>query len=141
MTPFRCAILTPYRLLFSASVESVTFATADGEMEILAGHEPVVVPVRIGEVRLRGAEGRRVAAVSEGFASVRPDRVELFVDAAEWPAEIDRERAARSLERAEERLKEVTLPWELERARSSAERARARLRAAGRLAEEGAGRP
>lgn len=134
MAPFRCAILTPYRLLFSASVESVTFATTDGEMEILAGHEPVVAPVRIGEVRLRGAEGLKVAAVSEGFASVRPDRVELFVDAAEWPEEIDRGRAAKSLERAEERLKEVTLPWELERAKSSAARARARLRAAGRLA-------
>ncbi len=127
MQTFQCAIITPYRLLFSSSVESVTFCSDDGEMELCAGHEPIVAPLRPGKVRLRGAEGVKVACVAAGFVAVRPGRADFFADAAEWPHEIDVERARAALERARRRLAESALPWELSRARAAVERARARI--------------
>jgi len=141
VTVFKLAILTPYRLLYSASAESVRFVTNDGWIEILAGHEPFVAPVAIGAVRIRGPEGERVAAVSEGVATIRPDRVELLLDAAEWPEEIDAPRAAAALERARKRLETETMPWEIERSRAAAARASNRVAIAALApAAEGAGR-
>lgn len=130
MPDFAFEVLTPYRRFFSGRVESVAFSTEDGEIEILAGHECVVAPVHVGLLRLRGEGLDRVAAVTEGFATVKAERVEIFVDAAEWPEEIDRGRAEQSLGRAAKRLAGETQRWLVSRAERAAERARNRLRVA-----------
>jgi F-type H+-transporting ATPase subunit epsilon len=127
MANFTCEILTPYRRFYSGKAESVTFVTHDGQIEVLAGHEGLVAPVRIGQVRLVAEGGAKRAAVTEGFARVRGDRIDLFVDAAEWPEEIDRERAEQALGRATKRLAEETLPWKIDESRRAAARAQNRL--------------
>ncbi len=131
MPDFAFELLTPSRRLFSGKASSISFATADGEIEILAGHEPLVAPLRVGALRIRGPGLDRVAAVTEGFARIRQGRVELFADAAEWPEEIDRERAERALGRAEKRLAEDPQPWLRASSELAAERARNRIRIAG----------
>lgn len=131
MPDFSCEILTPYRRFFSGKAVSIAFSTDDGEIEILADHEPLVAPLRVCALRIRGAEAARVAAVTEGFVRVRKGRVDVFVDAAEWPEEIDRERAERALGRATKRLAEETQAWLIARSKRAAERARNRLRIAG----------
>jgi len=128
MADFTCEVLTPYRRFFTGKVESVAFTTSDGEIEILAGHESIVAPVGIGALKLRGAGLDRLGAVTEGFVRVKRGKVDLFVDAAEWPEEIDRERAERSLGRATLRLADETQGWLVTRAKSAAARAHNRLR-------------
>ena len=127
--------LTPYRRIFDGEIESLFFSTYDGSMEVLAGHEPMVAPIVPCVLRFSGPDGEKILAASEGFATIRGERLEIFLDAAEWPVEIDRKRASDSLERAEKRLVEGAMSWELSRAKSAADRARARL-AALRLAAE-----
>jgi len=95
MPEFACEILTPYRRFYSGRAESVTFVTFEGQIQILAGHDSLVAPVRIGQLKLVVDGKVRKASVTEGFARVKEGRVDLFVDAAEWPEEIDRERAER----------------------------------------------
>jgi F-type H+-transporting ATPase subunit epsilon len=129
MASFTCEILTPYRRFYSGKAESVTFVTHDGQIEVLSGHEGLVAPVRIGQVRLVVEGGVKRAAVTEGFARVRGDRIDLFVDAAEWPEEIDRERAEQALGRATKRLAEETLSWKIDESRRAASRAQNRLAA------------
>ena len=127
MPEFICEILTPYRRFFSGKAESVTFVTHDGQIEILANHESLVAPVRIGQLRLV-VEGKvRRAAMTEGLARVKGGKVDLFVDAAEWPEEIDRERAERALGRAAKRLANETLAWRIEASKRSAARAHNRI--------------
>jgi F-type H+-transporting ATPase subunit epsilon len=131
MPEFTCEILTPYRRFYSGKAESLTFVTHDGQIEILAGHESLVAPVRIGQLRLvQGGKVRR-ASVTEGFARVKEGRVDLFIDAAEWPEEIDRERAELALGRAVKRLAGETLPWRIEASRRAAARAQNRIAVAG----------
>lgn len=127
MPLFRCEILTPYRRLYSGEVESIFFVTHDGEIEIMAGHEPIVAPILPCVLRLKGPEGLLLASACEGFATIRTNKVEIFLDAAEWPAEIDKARAEDALARAEKRLAEGAMSWEVARAKASAQRARARL--------------
>jgi len=135
---FACEVLTPYRRFFSGKVSSVAFTTVDGEMEILADHEPIVAPVRVGVLRIRGPQIDKVAAVSEGFVRSRRGKVDLFVEAAEWPEEIDRERAEEALGRATKRLAGETQQWLMSRAKSAAERAHNRIKVAN--AKPGPGR-
>lgn len=126
---FRCDILTPYRRFFDGELESLLFVTHDGEMAILAGHEPVVAPVKACILRLKMAEGLKIAAAADGFITVSPDRVEVFLDVAEWAQEIDGKRATEALARAEKRLAEGPSSWEVGRAKAAATRARVRLEA------------
>jgi F-type H+-transporting ATPase subunit epsilon len=126
---FRCDIMTLYGRIYSGEAESLTLVTADGELQILAGHEPVAAPVMPCVLNLLTADGVRIAATSGGFVTVTQKKVELFLDSGEWAAEIDRKRAEEALARAEQRLKEGAMSWETNRARASAARARARLAA------------
>ena len=127
MPEFNCEILTPYRRFYAGKAESVTFVTHDGQIEILAGHESLVAPVRIGQLRLvQGGKVRR-AAITEGFARVKAGKIDLFVDAAEWPEEIDLERAESALGRATKRLATETLAWRIVSSRRAAARAHNRI--------------
>ena len=127
MPEFNCEILTPYRRFYSGKAESVTFVTHDGQIEILANHESLVTPVRIGQLRLVVGGKARRAAITEGFARVKGGKVDLFVDAAEWPEEIDRERAESALGRAAKRLATETFAWRIEASKRAAARAHNRI--------------
>jgi F-type H+-transporting ATPase subunit epsilon len=127
MPEFSCEILTPYRRFYNGKAESVTFVTHDGQIEILAGHESLVAPVRIGQLRLVVNGKVRRAAITEGFARVKAGKIDLFVDAAEWPEEIDRERAEKALGRATMRLATETLAWRVEASKRAAARAHNRI--------------
>lgn len=132
---FACEILTPYRRFFSGKVQSATFTTHDGRIEILARHESLVAPVRIGQLRLVVGGKVKNAAVTEGFARVKQGKIDLFVGAAEWPEEIDRERAERALGRAMKRLSTETLSWRIESSKLAISRAQNRLAVAGGQAD------
>jgi F-type H+-transporting ATPase subunit epsilon len=131
MPEFACEILTPYRRFYSGKAESITFVTYDGQIEILASHESLVAPVQIGQLKLVSGGKVRKAAITEGFARVKGDKVDLYVGAAEWPEEIDRERAEAALGRATKRIATETMPWRIEASRRAAARANNRIAVAG----------
>ncbi|HET7839021.1 MAG TPA: ATP synthase F1 subunit epsilon [Rectinemataceae bacterium] len=129
MATMHCEVLTPYRHFYAGEVESVLFVTHDGEIEILPAHEPMVASVGIGILRIRAEGIDRRAALSDGFVRVKTGRVDIFVDAAEWPEEVELERAQAALERAEKRLAEDTeaQAWQVAASRRAAARARNRI--------------
>jgi len=128
---FACEILTPYRRFYSGKIESATFTTHDGRIEILARHDSLVAPVKVGQLRLVVGGKERKAAVTDGIARVKQGKIDLFVGAAEWPEEIDRDRAERALGRAMKRLAGETLSWRIEASKLAIARAQNRLSIAG----------
>ncbi len=126
-------IVTPDRQVVHDLVESVTIPGKGGYLGVLPGHAPLLSELRTGEVVYTRDGTKHYLAVSWGFAEVLPERVIILVQTAERAEEIDLARAARALERAEERLKEFTDPTiDAERAREAYQRALARLQAARR---------
>lgn len=102
---FKLEIVTPDKKFYVDEVEMVVVNTKRGKMGILKNHEQMFFAVTAGSIKIRKNDVDKIAFVSEGFMEVRNNFVTLMVDAAEWPEEIDVNRAIRAKERAEENLK------------------------------------
>jgi F-type H+-transporting ATPase subunit epsilon len=128
MPTFFLEVLTPERKFYSAEAEEVIFRTVDGEMGVLAKHAPTVVAVDIGPIKIK-AEGKWIEAlVTEGFAEIMPNKVVILTDTAEYPEEIDLNRAKAAKERAEEKLQRHLSQVEYARSKAALARAMARLK-------------
>lgn len=125
---FKLEIHTPHRLFFSGDVECFIATLADGEIGVYAGRSPFTAPLMTCGLRIKGEDGVwKEAAVTTGIVEVTRAGAIVLASSAEWPEEIDRERAEEAIKRAEERLDETHLKFETVRAQSSYERATNRL--------------
>ena len=135
---FFLRLVTPQRLLLEADVAALQVPGSEGYLGILAHHAPIITALRPGKLEVKDAAGTLTTyAVSGGFLEMSSNRATVLADAAEVSAEIDRERAAASLKRAEERLQSsgqppgaaagAGEPIDRDRARRSLERAKNRI--------------
>ena len=126
-------LATPTRMVVAESVDEVVIPGSEGYFGVLPGHAPLLATLGIGELTYRIGRDERHVAVAGGFAEVRNDKVIVLADTAEAPQDIDRARAERARERAEQRLSGRAQD-EVDSARAAAALARAliRLQVAGR---------
>lgn len=103
---FRLEVITPERLFYKGEVEMVVVKAIDGYEGYLADHQWQVKLLDTGKLKIKEpGKPVRVAAVTGGYVDVS-DYIMIYVDAAEWPEEIDVERALRSKTEAENILSE-----------------------------------
>jgi len=123
----RLELATPTRLVVSAEADEVVAPGVEGYFGVLPGHAAFLTTLGTGELMYREGGGERHLAVNGGFAEVRNDKVIVLADTAEWPEEIDRERAERARQRAEQRLAGRSQD-DIDFARAAAARTRAEVR-------------
>jgi F-type H+-transporting ATPase subunit epsilon len=99
----------------------------DGEVGVYAKHSPFASPVLSCILRIKDDGGWRSAFITEGILEVKDHKTVLMVDAAEWPEEIDTERARAAKREAEEVIKTASEKFELDRAKARLRRAEYRL--------------
>jgi F-type H+-transporting ATPase subunit epsilon len=127
---FAFEVHTPYRLFFKDNVQAVTVTLQDGEIGILARHENIVARVRACLLKIKDREGNwQTAFASEGILEVAGSKTVLVADSAEWPEEIDYDRAVEAKRQAEEVVKNSSFKFEADTARQKLERAEMRLKA------------
>jgi len=125
-------LVTPERLLLSEEVEEVVLPGYEGEFGVLPGHTQFLAILNIGMLRYGKRGEIRKIALGGGFAEVTPDRVVVMAETAERADEIDVERAQRARDRAEARLKELSLDDETyAKAYAELQRALVRMAAGG----------
>ena len=98
-------MITPERVALSRTVDFVVLPAFEGEMGVLPGHEPFIVQLQPGELRLIADAELISFSISGGFAEVLGDRVSVFAETAEMSSEIDEERAHQGLEKAKAALR------------------------------------
>jgi F-type H+-transporting ATPase subunit epsilon len=126
-------VATPSRSVISEQVDEVVVPGIEGYFGVLPGHAALLSTLGIGELTYRIGREERHAAVAGGFCEVRDDKVIVLADSVELPAEIDRARAERARERAEQRLAgRAQEEIDYERASAALARALVRLQVAGR---------
>ncbi|MGB3367608.1 MAG: ATP synthase F1 subunit epsilon [Acidaminobacteraceae bacterium] len=130
---FNLEIVTPDKSFFSGEVEMAIIRTSEGDVGLLKAHEPLVAPVSVGSLRIKGTDGKFTeAACAGGFMTVTEDGVMVLTDAAEWAHEIDVNRAKEALGRAQDRIAKNAKEVDDARAKTSLARAMNRVRISGK---------
>ena len=101
---FKVSIITPERTFYEGEAVMVEFNTVEGQIGVYPKHIPLTTVIAPGICTIHEAEGQKRAAVHAGLAEVLPDKVTLLAEIAEWPEEIDLERARSAEDRARERI-------------------------------------
>jgi F-type H+-transporting ATPase subunit epsilon len=110
-------------------VESVTLTLTDGEIGIFAKHSPFTAPIRSCILRIKDDKGDlRPAFVTDGILEVKDHKTVLMVDTAEWPEEIDPDRARIAKAQASADLESAMMKFEIEKAKARIRRAEFRLK-------------
>ncbi|HOQ00317.1 MAG TPA: ATP synthase F1 subunit epsilon [Acetivibrio clariflavus] len=126
---FYLEILTPDRKFFWGEVESLIVNTPSGQIGILKDHMPIVAVVEVGIVKIKKDGNWLEAVLGQGFMKVKQNRTVIIADTAEWPDEIDINRAKAAKERAMERILRRENQTEYIRSQAALARAMARLAA------------
>jgi F-type H+-transporting ATPase subunit epsilon len=126
-------IVTPEQMTFRGVVDEVTIPGTEGQFGVLKGHAALLSSVDIGELSFTQDHKKTYYAVNTGYAEVAASKVTVLVETAERFDLIDRERAKRAREQAEEKLAKLSREdVEFEKARLALLRAITRLNVAGR---------
>jgi F-type H+-transporting ATPase subunit epsilon len=106
---FRLTVVSPDRsLVKDVEISAMGAKGSEGEFAALPGHTPFLTDLPPSLMWYRDPAGQRVEIlVGGGFVEVLPDKVTVLADTCEYPGEIDAERAERSRQRQEMRIKRV----------------------------------
>ena len=130
MKTFRLLVSTPDRVFYNDDVTMVELSTTEGEIGVYAEHIPltsVLVPC-VMNIHVDGDVKK--AAVHGGIVEILQDKVTVLAEIAEWPEEIDVNRANEAKIRAERRLSSNDPHIDVVRAEAALKRSLARLGAA-----------
>ena len=76
-------IITPDRKVFEGEVTSAQFPGADGSIEVLNNHAPLIAALKAGDVTLSGgASGREVIRIEGGVVEVLRNNVIVLAEGA-----------------------------------------------------------
>lgn len=122
MADITVELVSVERMLWSGKASIVTAQTTEGEIGVLAGHEPMLGQlVENGVVTIRPIDGpKKVAAVQGGFLSVSKEKITILADYAIWSDEVDTNRSEQLL-RGDDAASKARAEAELRAVRRSSE--------------------
>ena len=123
---FQVEIITPDRIFYRGQASMIEFTTTEGEIGVFKDHIPLTTVLAPGIVTITEADSAKKAVVHAGFAEILGEKVTLLAEVAEWPEEIDLERARKAEDRARERLNRKDADLDVARAELALKRALAR---------------
>ncbi len=133
---FKLHIRAMDRDLYEGDCASLTVPLADGRLGILARHTPIAAAIVPGTMQCTLADGSALSVVcGHGILRFADNDALLLLDSAELPADVDAARAAAAEERARKKLAESAAGQERLAAEEDLARARNRVRASKREAE------
>ena len=81
---FHLDVVSPEAVVWSGEVTTLITRTTDGEMGVLADHEPTMAALATGSSLIRAADGSTVTlAIHGGFLQILRNEVTLLTDRAE----------------------------------------------------------
>ena len=121
---FKLHVITPERRFYDGEASMVELTTTEGDIGVYRNHIPLTAIVAPGVLKIHEEGEVKEAALISGFIEILPERITIM---AEWPDEIDANRAEEARIRAERRLKEESGEIDTMRAELALRRALVRL--------------
>lgn len=76
--PLNVSVVSADQQVWAGEASMVVARTVEGEIGILAGHEPMLAILATGEVRLTLVDGSKIVAeAADGFLSVENDTITI----------------------------------------------------------------
>lgn len=126
----KLVVNTPDRVFFNEEVTFVELSTTEGEIGIFPEHIPLTAVVIPCVLKIHQGNEVKKAAIHGGIVEILKDKVTVLAEVAEWPEEIDVNRANEAKNRAEKRVSSKEADTDVLRAEMALRRALARLNAA-----------
>ena len=126
---FKLKIVTPDKIFYEGDAMMVELTTTEGQIGVYANHIPLTAIISPGVLKIHEEGQVRKASLISGFMEILPEQVVIMAEVAEWPEEIDANRAEEARVRAERRLKENSAETDTLRAEMALKRALTRLEA------------
>ena len=124
---FKITIVTPGKEPIDFEGEALITSTKEGKVEFKANHAPIITSTVPTTTIIVNGSTREEVFTSSGIVYIKNNELKFCCDAAEKSSDIDRDRALKSKERAEKRLKENNNNIDIERAKRALARANARI--------------
>lgn len=124
---FKLHVITPERRFYDGEASMVELTTTEGDIGVYRNHIPLTAIVAPGVLKIHEEVEVKEAALISGFIEILPERITIMAEVAEWPDEIDGNRAEEARIRAERRLKEESGEIDTMRAELALRRALVRL--------------
>ena len=124
---FKLHVITPERRFYDGEASMVELTTTEGDIGVYRNHIPLTAIVAPGVLKIHEEGEVKEAALMSGFIEILPERITIMAEVAEWPDEIDGNRAEEARIRAERRLKEESGEIDTMRAELGLRRALVRL--------------
>ena len=128
----RIRIIEPEGEFFNEEGTFLEFTTINGRVGVYEDHIPLTTILEPCMVKIHQGSEVKKAAVLGGFVEIQKKQITMLAEDANWPGEIDVERAKSAKKRAEERLSKKEQGTDLVRAEAALKRAMARLSASGK---------
>ena len=127
-------IVSPEKSVFKGVGKVLTVPGVEGRFQVLNMHAAMISMFEAGIITVEDEKDEKINfSTRGGVTEVKNNKITVLADAAEAKDDIDVERAKRSMDRANERLKQGGTDIDRERAKFSLVRAQIRLKVAGVL--------
>ena len=111
MASFHFELVSPEKMLFAGSVDSVVVPAAEGEMTVLAGHAPAMSTLMPGVVTvLESKTGARRLFVRGGFVDINESGLTILAEQAIPLEDLKPEMIANDIKRAMEDIADAKTP-------------------------------
>lgn len=118
-----CRIITPEEVIFDGEVDRVIVRIGDGDIGVLRDHAPVISTAHAGAVRVLQDDETTVYAISDGFFKVSENLVQVLVEEAFVPEDVNVDELESRIEEIEREMSESSEDGEdFERRQREAER-------------------
>ncbi len=103
-TKLQFTVVTLDRKVLEVEADEIMLPAFNGYIGVLPGHTPLLAVLRVGAAMYRNAGRAHHFVIRSGFAEVLPDRVTAMVDSATMPEEVDRAKTEADRSEAEREL-------------------------------------
>ena len=123
-------IIEPDGMFCEGEGEFLEFTSVEGQMGVYKNHIPLTTILEPCVTKIHTNGEVKKAAIIGGFIEIQKDRITILAEDANWPEDIDVERAEAAKRRAEDFLNKKEVGTDMLRAEAALKRAMARIGAA-----------
>lgn len=124
---FELNIIAPDAAFYQGEADFLEFTSVTGQMGVYKQHIPLTTILQPCVMTIHKGDEVKKAAVLGGFVEILKEKITVLAEEAQWPDEIDVERAKAAKARAKERLERKDEGIDLVRAEAALRRAIARI--------------